>query len=484
MPASLSSRVLPAATVLSRRTATLTALLVVAAAAPSAAQRTTAHKAKVVNVAVERRSGDRVRGPRSIVLTGVNTLRYDVRVGVTVTFGAGPDLRVPFIPPIPDPGGGEQSEEVMVQARKRESTALGRILDELRTLETRRATKVQAVIAGLLRLSNEARLSVEALVSSSDGVLSTPDGAATLAGAAKVTAGVIGGAIATTWPEVEIQRQHGDVRRLQGDLAGIEPASDDKTLYDYLDRRLNTLDTWYEGIAAQGETGRAAAEAQGRLRAWKTILDAIGASGEKAFEIGPVDEDCSFSFGGSKESKFELIKRDRLAAPGTAETREEIATVVCSSPFSVSGGFGASALDNETFAFVSSTRTGVTDGTAATASVSRFGRSENSSYQLLPLLLVNTRVWEPNDVVSVLVSAGAAVDPGSGESGTDIEYVVGPSIAFKRDFIVTLGCHFGRSPVLAGGFALDDEVPEGLAAPPLEQRRDKAFMLAVTFKIR
>jgi hypothetical protein len=466
----------------SLRTTTLTALLVMAAAVPGAAQRTAAHKAKVVNVAVERRSGDRVRGPRRILLTGVNTLRYDVRVGVTVTFGDGPDLRVPFIPPMPDPGGGEEREEGAA-ARDERGTALRRILAELQALETQRATRVQAVIAELLRLSNEARLSVEALVKSSDGVLSTPSGAATLVEAAKETAGQIGAAVAKTWPEAEIQRQHGEIRRLQGDLRRIVPAPGD-TLYDYLDRRLNTLDTWYEGVTAQGEAGLAAAEAHGKLRAWKTILDAIGASGEKAFEIGPVDEDCGFSFGGSKESKFELIKRDRLAAPGTAETREEIVTVVCSSPFSVSGGFGASALDKETFAFVSSTKTVVTDGTTTTASVSRFGRSDNSSYQLLPLLLVNTRVWEPNDVVSVLVSAGAAVDPGTGETGTDIEYVVGPSIAFKRDFILTLGYHFGRSPVLAGGFELDDEVPEGLAAPPLEQRREKAFMLAVTFKIR
>src|SRR5438874_10664139 len=94
---------------------------------------------RAVNVAVERRSGEKTRGPVTIRLTGVNVVRYDVLAGVSVTFTAGPDLRVPFIPPIPavaagtpTPPAGEKGSSVTVD--------VGSLLTRLGQLERDRIT--------------------------------------------------------------------------------------------------------------------------------------------------------------------------------------------------------------------------------------------------------------------------------------------------------------------------------------------------------
>ncbi len=102
----------------------------------------------------------------------------------------------------------------------------------------------------------------------------------------------------------------------------------------------------------------------------------------------------------------------------------------------------------------------------------------------MPVLLLNMRVWEPNDTFALHVSTGAAVDVKTGQSGTDLEYIVGPSISFWRSLFITPGLHIGRVPKLAGGFVLDQEVPTGISEPPVEKTWKKAFVMTFTYKIR
>ena len=57
----------------------------------------------------EKVSGDKIRGPAKIELKNLNILRYDIRVGKDVTFPAAPDLKLPFIPPIPNQPSSAQA---------------------------------------------------------------------------------------------------------------------------------------------------------------------------------------------------------------------------------------------------------------------------------------------------------------------------------------------------------------------------------------
>jgi hypothetical protein len=76
------------------------------------------------------------------------------------------------------------------------------------------------------------------------------------------------------------------------------------------------------------------------------------------------------------------------------------------------------------------------------------------------------------------------VDVSTGEAGTDVEFVLGPSIAMSRTFFITAGWHWGRVSTLVGGFVEGDRVPEGVTAPPLEKHWSKNFAILATWKLR
>jgi hypothetical protein len=439
-------------------------------------------RTRTVNVAVVRRSGEKTRGPATVTLTHVNVLRYDVVAGVSATYTAGPDLRVPFIPPIPaiaearPAGGGEKGSEAGLPT-------VDSILARLAALDAERITKVQSAITLLIEKSAIAKRAIDALVDASDAALRTPGGPATLITGSTAAMALITPAVDSRWPTTDILAQVARLVRIRNDVGGLTGlTADQQKIKDYILERLTTLDQWYASVDPAGDRATAAGTAQARLATWNVILAAIKADSDP-FTIADVSADCGFAFGGNKESKIELIKHDRTAAPGTAESREEIVTVVCSSPMSVSGGFGVSTIDNPTYAFVSTARTTTTSGQTTTTAISTFGLTENSTSRAVPLLLINTRLWEPNDVFSLHLSAGAAVD-NAGAVGNSIEYVFGPSVAISRELFITAGWHFGYLPALIGGFKLGDPVPDGVSAPPLRKDRTKGAVLAISFRIR
>ena len=116
--------------------------------------------------------------------------------------------------------------------------------------------------------------------------------------------------------------------------------------------------------------------------------------------------------------------------------------------------------------------------------INRFGFNNRSSFRTLPVILLNTRFYEPNDLFAIHASAGAAVDIKTGETGTDVEFIVGPSISFWRTLFITGGFHIGREPKLVGGFEIDDEVPEGVSSPPIEKAWKRGAAITFTYKIR
>jgi hypothetical protein len=255
--------------------------------------------------------------------------------------------------------------------------------------------------------------------------------------------------------------------------------------YEHVDTRITQLQEFLEAVGHESEQARAFRQHKRWLAAWRAHLTTIEREKEDAFVLSDYPANCGFRFGSTKEIKVELVKRDRLAARDADEIKQEVVTVECSAPLSVSGGFGFSSIEEREFKFVQSTKTVVDDmGNESQVVINRFGFENLSSFRMVPVILLNTRFWEPSDTIAAHASAGAAVDIKSGEAGTDVEFIVGPSLSFWRTFFVTGGLHVGRVPSLAGGFNIDDEVPEGVDAPPIEKTWKKAFVVTFSYKIR
>jgi hypothetical protein len=250
--------------------------------------------------------------------------------------------------------------------------------------------------------------------------------------------------------------------------------------YEATKARVVELQTGLKAIDSTSDVAKKFSDAQDNVRRWAVILAGVQKGGADGFTL-TTDACCGFSFGDTKSNKIELIKTDRLAAPGTASRRDEIVTVECTTPFTVSGGFGFSSVDEREFVFVSSK-----PSAGGTAPVNTFGFKNRSSFRTIPLMLIHTRLKEWNDTFALHASAGAGVDIKTGQpaNGTDIEFIVGPSLSFKRSFFVTTGVHVGRVSTLAGGFSIGDTVPSGLSAPPIEKTWKPGFIVAFTYKIK
>src|SRR5262245_26021640 len=107
-----------------------------------AAAQGVARVRRVIDASVDRTTGDKIRGPATITVRKINVLRYDVGVGVNVTFTAGPDLTgLPFVPPAPAAGAeGEGTSSVERLNALKPNTDLLRLLGRLAGAETTYAT--------------------------------------------------------------------------------------------------------------------------------------------------------------------------------------------------------------------------------------------------------------------------------------------------------------------------------------------------------
>lgn len=471
-----------------------------------------------IDAAREEFKGERVRGPATIKLENLNILRYDIRVGQDVSFAPGPDLKLPFIPPIPgqaaraNAGGAGGSAGVAGTEAVRPCNTLNAFFTEaifkLNEIEREKSEEVNGVIVSVTGKVNGAKADLESLITASDSILASGGGPQTiinatgrLIGTTSTGTGTVDEALSLSWPDDKIENLLARLDALRNDLLITMPTlptprnecsfsdwysvAGNKSAYDSARARIDELRTQLNGLKSTASTqGAAFREAQNKLRLWRPILASVRDGGTAGF-TRTVRVGCGFAFDMNRETKVSIVKRDRLADPGTAATTQEVATVVCSSPFSISAGFGFSFVDEREFAFVQSTKTTTGDNGQPTQSViNRFGLKNSSSFKTLPVLLLNTRIWEPNETFSLHASAGAAVDIKTGEGGADLEYIVGPSLAFRRSFFVTPGLHIGRVPKLAGGFELGQEVPTGVSTPPVEKAWKPGFVTTFTYKIK
>lgn len=163
-----------------------------------------------VNVASEQRTGDKVRCPATVRLENLNILRYDIRIGQEVTFPSAPDLKLPFIPPIPAKSttGGEHSGASLTGSGPIPSKFQGYQL-ELVTIENRVVSEVQNVITEAATVANNAKGKLEALISSSDSVLASSSkdsvaGAKALINSIRLVKEQITTALSKSYPDMAI----------------------------------------------------------------------------------------------------------------------------------------------------------------------------------------------------------------------------------------------------------------------------------------
>lgn len=477
--------------------------------APMTFSQTTGNKkdneVKEINAAVAS-TGDKIRGPRRLRLTHVNRIRYRVAIKSKTTFTAGPSLALPFIPQVTAPAapaaaseGGQSADDrhLAFTAKLRKIDAerangteqqFREIEEAISILNDRKVVDIEIPISENLRRLRTAADATNGFVSESDarlGGVNGPD--EVLRGIPAVLNSIE--SVNTQWPDAEINTFLGDVARLEDRIRSITDQEWLRINKSRFDASLDRLKLMSDRVVELSHNGKADSPAerfdQGLkvLQLWKEILTAAKAQGSDYFVFPDVEFNCSFAFDQNKETVVTLVKQDRLD-PATTASEQELITVICSSPFSVSAGFGFSSINEQEFVFVPSTKTVTENGQTTEKVISRFGFKNNSSFRPIPLVLLNTRFYEFNDDWALHFSAGAGVDIKTGEAGSDVEFIVGPSVSFRRSMFITGGLHVGRVPKLAGGFVLGEEVPEGIDQPPVEKAWKNAFILTFTYKIR
>jgi len=130
------------------------------------------------------------------------------------------------------------------------------------------------------------------------------------------------------------------------------------------------------------------------------------------------------------------------------------------------------------------------DGTPAPGNVveTRFGYSEDSSFTIAPVLLLNVRVGDPywlngyRLVPPVHLTAGVLAAEENGRPRVD--FVAGLSVSFVDLVFLTVGAHMGERDELVG-FRVDDLVPADILDPlPTKRVWRSAFTTALSFKFR
>ncbi len=474
-------------------------VLGVAASGKGSNPKTDGHCGKtfVVNAQSESRSGDKVRGPITVKVTHVNVLRYEAKLGSNVTFTAGPDLSGLFIPPGPKTDAKSNQAAVanikglsaLTASANSIDEEFNKIVKDLDDREKDRLYLVQTPIVVATEALGTDWSKIQALLNSADAVLAPSGGQKALLemieslGVEKIETDLA----TKAWPFKEIAELLSALGVLRNRLEELKAMSGwpawygsgtNGAAYEYVKGRLVELQTQVKALDADSDIAKKFKDAQDKIRYWVGIISGVKRGGEQSFEL-TLPECCGFSFGDNKSTKVELVKRDRLAPAGTAPTKEEIVTVECTSPLSISGGFGFSSVEEKEFVFVPSK-----PPEGSQTPINTFGFKNRSSFRTIPLLLINTRVWEFSDTFAVHASAGAGVDVKTGQAGTDIEYIVGGSLSFKRSFFVTPGIYIGRVPSLAGGFNPGDTVPSGVSAPPVEKTWKRGVVIAFSYRIK
>jgi len=453
--------------------------------------------------------GDEIRGPVVITVRNVNAVRYLVRLGIEVTTTPPPDLRVPFLPAFPPlpaqtpsaaPAGGRAESAERPNQRKdgpdvnqvavaietsnytvletaEPRTILAAALQTLGAYETR-ASQLDSIIKTIGVNASSAAKATDSFVRDSDATLGS-GGIQAMAIGLRTTLQLIGGTLKDEWPQRDLQ----DTNVRLGNLSSVVATYIDPDVPQRASimTHVQELRRWINDVDINSAAGNGFMEIRQKLNRWQIRFAELSETAATAFTRQEVIG-CGVPFGGTRKYKVSLVSQDLLAGNEAQPIERELVTVVCSSPLSISVGFSLSAADERDFGFVQAIQTTTENGQTTQTVVSQIGISKQSRYRPLPTLLLNTRLYEPNDVLAAHFSVGAGVDI-NGTTGSEIELLVGPSISIHRAILLTFGAHTYRVQHLASGYNLGQQVPSSIATVPVEKGWSTALFLGFTYTI-
>jgi hypothetical protein len=280
----------------------------------------------------------------------------------------------------------------------------------------------------------------------------------------------------------------GDLKDLLPDL---ETAKADLVIdATNLDNASKEADKTLAGFADMGSTSStytAFRDARELLLTWQQRMTGLY-DAWTAYKADPVknpdpfslsaDGPCEFAFSQTKKTALTLSITDRM--PSTKDTKPQAVltvTVECTSPFAVTAGVAFSSIQEREFAIVPSS-----DGKTPPGVVNKFQSTAKSSFHPLPLAMVHARLWEPTEKVAFHAGFGMAGNFRSQSAGgSDVEFLLGPSVSLFRTMFLTPGLHIGHKVNLGGGFNEGDIVPSSITQPPLQKSYKLGFGLAITF---
>jgi len=299
----------------------------------------------------------------------------------------------------------------------------------------------------------------------------------------------IGNAIppASPWPDTETTRAKQDLQSIQSDLdllpvqfpdgwpewikntqnaAALKSRGDRvKALLAYLETLKPIRDEWDKQVA--------------RLIEVKEFLTGIRNQGQSAFTRTLLPFDC----GSVDDTTIKLKITDRTGAE-PKEQEIPMVTFECASPLSVSTGFAFSTRDENEFSLINKVKEGAAGSAPTLEQFKVIGSDKRSRFRPIPVLLLNTRICDFNSDLALHFSFGAGVDVKTGKTGSDLEFLVGPSLLLKDRFFFTLGAHIGREIRLQDGFELGQAVPNDLAAAPTFKRYTTGLGIVFTYRLR
>ncbi len=396
----------------------------------------------------------RVRGKASIKMTDLNLIRYQYKIRRQVTAIDAPDALklLPFMPTSvstqEEPGGPEREIVNLHPIEKKSSkgdlsyaTLIAREIADA----AKQAEQIQQATAELVRklrafIAASARFSSETLMDRSKELIEA---------ASKER----------KWPETQ---------RLRLKLA--EFSQDDSIIV--AKAALDSTLRWIEVAKSKYERSEnQIAEVIEHFRAAKVMHD------KTQLEISE-SIDCGFR---SRKEELTLLIFDLFPEEETNKatvTEMPMVTFVCEHPISFSTGVFSSLLDEKEYDYRPMFNKGVDEKSNPTAT-DVIGFNNKSEFRVMPGVIVNTLIYQWSNV-DIHLSLGALTDFG-GEQGTNLEFILGGSLGFKRSVLLTVGAHVGRVPKLQKSFKIGAPKIEGLDSVPIKKSYEVGLGFGISY---
>lgn len=505
----------------------------------------TGSKTCEINIASQNLSQDeKTTGPKNIIVTGANTLRYDYIFTSTVSFSAGPSIDLFTLGTSSTPKPAPTPSPRTVPGAAAVNPAMSFVKNQVVSLTNTASAWVNAANR-TISLANAASDDMRNLLENSNSILRSDSGPEELkreiterqidlgsCPAAGVTQDSLNDNVAALtvvfrrgvcayWPPTsEIDSLISQVKNVQiqaqGQLAAVKAqiaeADQKLTPSDAVStiseanaaiEQFTAIETTLTGLTLGGKTYNDFVQLQANIRKWNQRM--IGLSKmDKPFTLPPHKAACTFAFLQTKTLKEGLQVTD-LLPPASGDTKaggsgsQTTATGSAAAKTSAS----APAITNiplvtvectspfslsAGFAFSSITERDfliqpVPNAPDSTSTTNRFTTDAHSNFHPLPVAMVNMRYYEFNRLLSLQGSFGVAANiKGQSAGGSDAEYLFTPiTLACFRTAFISPALHIGRDTRLGSNFHEGDVVPPNITTPPLQKSYRMAFAVAITF---